>query len=78
MLYEALEEQHKLSHKEAVEVWEKFTDHFGQQTAKDWVSAMINELFSREEEEENPFLKQAIAKAEQKAQQRNGLKRITK
>ena len=75
LLYVALEQKYKLSHDEVIEIWDKFTEHFGLSVAKQWILAMVNELFGTEEETD-PFLKQARAKAEQKAEQRKGLKKM--
>lgn len=74
VLYAALEEQHNLSHEQAVAVWADFSDHLGKAQAQEWVLAMLNELFDREDEEDDPFLKQARLKAQQRAEQRKGLK----
>lgn len=78
LLYIALEKKYHLSRDEAAGIWDKFIDYFGISIAKQWVLTMVNELFGQEDEEVDPFLKQARAKAEQKAQQRNGLKKIAK
>ena len=78
LLYVALQEQYQLSQEQAKMVWEDFVDHFGKQTSMEWILVMTQSLFERDEEEENPFLKQAKAKAMQKAEQRKGLSKIKK
>lgn len=76
LLIYALTTQYSLEESEAEEIWNKFVDHFGTQTAHDWISAMLQELF--DEDEENPFLAQAKAKAEQRAETKKGLFKIKK
>lgn len=78
LLYLALKEQYSLSEQEAKDIWEDFISHFGNQVATEWVLEMVKTLFERDEEEENPFLKQARAKAIQQMEHRNGLKKIKK
>ena len=77
LLVFALCEQCKLERDEAISVWDKFVAHFGQDIAQEWINAMIQTLFDSEEDE-NPFLKQAKARAEQKMQQRRGLLKMKK
>lgn len=72
----ALTTQCDLTEEKANEVWDKFVDHFGTQTAHDWISAMLQELF--DEDEENPFLAQAKAKAEKRAEAKKGFQKIKK
>ena len=78
LLYVALQEQYGLSEEQARFVWEDFVDHLGKKTSVEWVMMMVQTLFERDEEDENPFLKQAKAKAMQKAEQRRGLSKIKK
>ena len=78
LLIFALNEQCGLSKDESALVWDKFVSRFGSDTAKDWINAMVQSLFDREEEDENPFLKQARAKAQQKMEQRKGLSKVKK
>lgn len=72
----ALTEQCKVSEDEAVKIWDKFVNHFGIDFSKKWIDAMIQTLF--ESEEEDPFLKQAQARAKQRAEQRKGLSKVRK
>ena len=76
LLIFALNEQCGLSQEEARNVWDDFVDHLGIETAKEWITAMVQALFEKEEEEENPFLKQARAKRLQKMEQRKGLSKV--
>ena len=78
LLYVALQEQYSLSEKQARTVWDDFVDHFGTLVATEWILEMVKTLFEKDEEEENPFLKQAKAKAIQRMEHRNGLKKIKK
>ena len=78
LLMFALNEQCGVSKDEAKNIWDKFVAHFGTETAKDWINVMIQTLFEREDEEENPFLKQARAKAKLKMEQRKGLSKVKK
>ena len=78
LLIFALNEKCGLSKDESALVWDKFVSRFGSDTAKDWINAMVQSLFDREEEDENPFLKQARAKAQQKMEQRKGLSKVKK
>lgn len=77
LLILALCEQYNLDEKTASEVWCKYVDKIGVATASEWVMFMLDALFN-EEETTDPFLKQARAKAELKAEQRKGLSRVRK
>ena len=77
LLILALCEQHNLDEEKAKEVWCKYVDEIGVATASEWVMFMLDALFN-EEETNDPFLKQARAKAELKAEQRKGLSRVRK
>lgn len=77
LLILALCEQHNLDEKNAQEVWCKYVDEIGVSTASEWVMFMLDALFN-EEETTDPFLKQARAKAELRAEQRKGLSRVKK
>lgn len=72
-----LVEQCKVDEQKAIEVWGKFVEHFGEDTAKEWISAMTSALFG-DEEEENPFIKAQQARMEQRYNQRKGLSRVKK
>ena len=77
LLYVALQQKpYELTEQRAKEIWEGFEEQLGMETAKEWIRFMLNELFDEESEEENPFLAQAKARAEQKLNQRNGLAKI--
>lgn len=78
LLYVALQEQHSLSEEQARLVWEDFVEHLGTQVAMEWILLMVQTLFEKDEEDENPFLQQAKAKAIQRMEHRNGLKKIKK
>lgn len=78
LLYVALQEQYSLSEEQAKNVWEDFVEHLGTQVAMEWILLMVQTLFEKDEEDENPFLKQAKAKAIQRMEHRNGLKKIKK
>lgn len=76
----ALSQKYGMSHDEAKSVWEKFRDFlsekYGMQSPREWILTMVRELFEGEEEETDPFLKQARAKAQQRMEQRKGLSKI--
>lgn len=77
LLILALCEQYNLDEENAKAVWCKYVDEIGVATASEWVMFMLDALFN-EEETNDPFLKQARAKAELKAEQRKGLSRVRK
>ena len=77
LLILALCEQHNLDEENAKAVWCKYVDEIGVATASEWVMFMLDALFN-EEETTDPFLKQARAKAELRAEQRKGLSRVRK
>lgn len=78
----ALSQKYGMSQDEAKSVWEKFRDFlsekYGMQSPREWILTMVRELFEGEEEEIDPFLKQARAKAQQRMEQRKGLSKIKK
>ena len=78
----ALSQRYEMSQDEAKSVWEKFRDFlsekYGMQSPREWILTMVRELFEGEEEETDPFLKQARAKAQQRMEQRKGLSKIKK
>lgn len=78
----ALQEQYKISELDSKNIWEKFKEYllenFGINSPREWILHMVNTLFEVEEENEDPFLKQAKAKAMQKAEQRKGLSKMKK
>ena len=69
---------YSLSAQQARNVWGKFEEHFGLDYAKNWITAMIRVLFESDEEEQDPFLKQANAKMLRKLEQRKGLSKVRK
>ena len=77
LLYVALQEQYSLNEQQARIVWDDFVEHFGTPIATEWILEMVKTLFEKDEEE-NPFLKQAKAKAIQQMEHRNGLRKIKK
>lgn len=77
LLYVALQEQYSLSEEQSRLVWDDFVEHFGTPIATEWILEMVKTLFEKDEEE-NPFLKQAKAKAVQQMEHRNGLRKIKK
>ena len=74
----ALCEQYHLTENEAKDIWKTYEENQGIKTAREWIITMANTLFANNEEETDPFLKQAKAKAQQKAETRNGLSKIGK
>lgn len=78
----ALTEQYNLSGQGARDVWDKFKnfllDKYGIQAPREWILYMVQTLFESEEEEVDPFLKQARVKAQMKLEQRKGLSKIRK
>ena len=71
LLFIALQEQYKISEKEAISIWESYVDEIGVQSASEWIMTMINVLFQSGEDDD--FLMQAKANALKKAEQRRGL-----
>lgn len=79
LLVFALEEQCGVTKDEAISLWDGFVDQLGINTAKEWITLMIQTLFEREDEEDqNPFMRQARAKQQQKLEQRKGLSKMKK
>lgn len=79
LLVFALEEQCDVTKDEAISLWEGFVDQLGINTAKEWIILMVQTLFEREDEEDqNPFMRQARAKQQQKLEQRKGLSKMKK
>ena len=62
--------------KEATEIWCDYVDEVGHQTAVEWLIYFTNYVIGNDTVEEDPFVAQAKAKAEQKANMRNGLKMV--
>ncbi|MGN0960777.1 MAG: hypothetical protein ACI4PF_01095 [Christensenellales bacterium] len=78
LLFVALEQQYNLTQEQSSEIWEKFEENLGLATAKEWILFMVQSLFENDEEEENPFLKQAKERAIKRAEQRKGLLKMKK
>lgn len=75
----ALQEQYKLSEKEAEEVWNKFVGESGQQGSMEWLAYLGKVwLTDIDEETENPFIQQMRKKAEQADNRKAGLNKIKK
>lgn len=62
--------------KEATDLWETYVNEVGKTAASELVAYTMQYLVGGDEEEENPFVVQARAKAEQTMQRKQGLKRI--
>lgn len=75
----ALQEQYKLSEKEAEEVWNKFVEESGQQGSMEWLAYLGKVwLTDIDEDTENPFIQQMRAKAEQADNRKAGMAKIKK
>lgn len=75
----ALQEQYKLSEKEAEEVWNKFVEENGQQGSMEWLAYLGKVwLTDIDEDTENPFIKQMREKATQADNRRAGMAKIKK
>ena len=58
---------------EANDVWSKLVDEYGKYPAVEFVVYTANYIIGADEEIENPFMTQAKAKAEQKANMKKGI-----
>lgn len=63
------------SEDEANEIWASFVEDVGQATTIQFVMFTINYILGGDEDEENPFVAQAQAKAEQRANMKKGIAR---
>lgn len=61
---------------EATEIWCDYVDEVGHQNAIEWLIYFTNYVIGNDTVEEDPFVAQAKAKAEQKANMRNGLRMV--
>ena len=61
---------------EAVEIWETFVEDVGQTTAIQFVLLTVNYIIGGDEDVENPFVAQAQAKAEQRANMKKGIEKV--
>lgn len=68
------------SKEEAENIWCAYVDEVGQKVAQEWLNALIEHITGEDErEDDNSFLSQAKARAEQQAENRRaGLARIKK
>lgn len=67
------------SKEEAEKIWCSWVDEVGEVVAREWLDAFIEHITGNDErEDDNSFLAQAKAKAEQAENRRNGLAKIGK
>lgn len=64
------------TYQEAEDIWCSFVDEVGTNTASEWLLYMVNYITGEYEEEENPFVTQAKAKAEQRANMKKGIAKV--
>lgn len=62
--------------KEATDIWCSYADEYGEIAIMEFIAFTLNYLLGVDDEEENPFVTQAKAKAEQKANMQKGLKKV--
>ena len=61
---------------EAKEIWETFVEDVGQSTTIQFVVFTLNYIMGGDEDVENPFVAQAQAKAEQRANMKKGIVKV--
>lgn len=61
---------------EATEIWNSFVEENGIEGETEWLTWFINFLTGRDKVEDDPFVAQAKAKAEQKAQMKKGILKV--
>ena len=61
---------------QANNIWCSYVDEVGQQTAVEWLIYFVNYVVGNDNVDDDPFVAQAKAKAEQKANMRKGLKMV--
>lgn len=61
------------TYQEAEEIWCSFVDEVGTNAASEWLLYMVNYIAGNDADEENPFVAQAKAKAERKANMKKGI-----
>ena len=61
---------------EANDIWASFVEEFGQATAIEFVICTVNYIIGGDEDVENPFVAQAKAKAEQRANMKKGIAKV--
>ena len=64
------------SKEEAQEIWCDYVDEVGQNSAVEWLLCFVNYITGNDKVEDDPFVSQAKAKAEQKANMKKGLNKI--
>ena len=65
------------SEKEAKEIWGDFCMEFGDVTRLEFIVFTVNYIIGNDEDNENPFIAQAKARAEQKANMKKGIVKVT-
>lgn len=67
------------SKEEAENIWCAYVEEVGQKIAQEWLNALIAHITGEDErEDDNPFLAQAKARAEQAKNRNAGLEKVTK
>ena len=61
---------------EANEIWDCFVEDNGQDNTDEWLVWFVNYITGNDKVEDDPFVAQAKAKAEQKAQMRKGISKV--
>ena len=77
LVIKALQVNHKgdtvRTEQEAKDIWNSYVEEVGLENSNEWLSCFLNFVTGRDEIDENPFVTQAKAKAEQKANMRKGI-----
>lgn len=80
LIIKALQINHKgetiRTHEEAKEIWASFVEDVGQSTTIQFVVFTLNYIMGGDEDVENPFVAQAQAKAEQRANMKKGIVKV--
>ena len=61
---------------EAQNIWCDYVDEVGQNSAIEWLLCFVNYITGNDKVEDDPFVSQAKAKAEQKANMKKGLNKV--
>lgn len=61
---------------EATEIWCSYVDEVGKSSAVEWLLWFVNYITGNDKVEDDPFVAQAKAKAEQKENMKKGLKKV--
>lgn len=64
------------TYSEAKDIWEEFVGECGQATAIQFIAFTMNYILGGDEDVENPFITQAKAKAEQRANMKKGIAKV--